>query len=145
MSPASRRNWARLVRIALISLIALPWLPALLGGVPWLARPCAILDGWFALHCQRDPARGLPGLAVCLRCYGIYFGLGFGALVLRPRLAPFRVRVWVLCAALVMLLDVATELLGMRSPYAPLRFVTGALLGYPVGLSLALALRREPG
>ncbi len=141
MNARQQRVLAGVGRALLVSLVVLPWLPPLVSGVPSLGRTGQLLDGWFALHCHRDPARGLPGLAVCVRCYGIYFGLGAGALVVRPRVAPVVYRVWLLVAALALGLDVATELFAMRPAWAPLRFVTGALLGYPAGVALILATR----
>ncbi len=141
MNERRKRALASAVRAVLVSLAFLPWLPQALSGMSLLDRPLQLLDGWFALHCHRDAARGLTGLAVCVRCYGIYFGLGAGALVVRPRLRPAVYRVWLLVAALALMLDVATELLAMRPAWAPLRFLTGALLGYPVGVSLVLATR----
>ena len=133
---------AVLVRGALGLLIVLPWLPQLLEGLPLLAPLGVALDGWFQFHCHREPSRSLALLAVCWRCYGIYFGLGAGALTVRPRLTPFAYRIWVAVAALVLALDVLTEVLHMRPPFGPLRFFSGLLLGWPVGVALVLAFRR---
>lgn len=138
--PAAHRS-ALAVRLALGLLVVLPLLPPLLARSPLLSGAGNALDGWFALHCHRDAARGSALLAVCWRCYGIYFGLGGGALLAWPRLTPFAYRVWVVVAALALLLDVSTEVLAMRPPFGPLRFVTGALLGWPVGVALVLAFR----
>ena len=134
---------ALLVRGALGLLIVLPFLPRLLEGLPLLAPVGAALDGWFEFHCHREPSRSLVMLAVCWRCYGIYFGLGAGALAMRPRLAPLAYRIWVMVAALVLALDVLTEVLQMRPPFGPLRFFSGVLLGWPVGVALVLACRRS--
>jgi uncharacterized membrane protein len=144
MSERLRAGLALALRISLVLLLVVPWLPRLLAGVPLLGGAGALLDEWFAFHCHRDPARSVALLAVCLRCYGIYFGLGLGALLVRPRLTPFAYRVWVIFAALALVLDVATEALHMRPPFGPLRFATGALLGLPVGVALVLATRTAP-
>jgi len=140
IAPAPRK--AALVRAALALLILLPWLPHLLQGLPPLAPLGSALDAWYGFHCHRESSRTLDRLAVCWRCYGIYFGLGAGALLMRPRLAPFAYRVWVAVAALTLLLDVLTEVLHMRPPFGPLRFFSGTLLGWPVGVALVLAWQR---
>jgi uncharacterized membrane protein len=81
---------------------------------------------------------------VCVRCFGIYLGLGLGALILRPHLSTWPLRIWVGFAAVVMVLDVWTELLGMRPESAWLRLLTGILLSYPVGSALVLSARGDP-
>lgn len=139
-APAAHRS-ALVVRLVLGLLVVLPLLPPLLERAPSLSGLGRALDAWFGLHCHRDAARGSALLAVCWRCYGIYFGLGGGALLARPRLTPFPYRVWVAVAALALLLDVVTEVLAMRPPFGPLRFVSGALLGWPVGVALVLSFR----
>ena len=102
---------------------------------------------WFDFQCHREPERSLSFLGqvlpVCSRCLGIYLGLGLGALILRPKLRLWPLRIWVGTAALVMVLDVATELLGMRPEWAPLRLITGLLLAYPVGAAVVRAARGE--
>lgn len=129
-----------LVRGLFVSFALLPLVPAALanlGPLDALGRP---LEAWFAFQCERDPLRTFHGFAVCARCYGIYWGLALGALLLRPRITPFTQRIWLAVAALVLALDVSSEALGMRPAWAPLRLVTGALLGYPVSLGLLLRL-----
>lgn len=134
----------RLVRALLLVVGVSPLLPGLFGviGLSPLSRP---FDWWFEFQCHRESARSLSlaghVLPVCSRCFGIYSGLGLGALLLRPRLDVWPLRIWVGLAALVMLLDVATELLGMRPEWAPLRVATGIFLSYPVGVSLVWAAR----
>jgi uncharacterized membrane protein len=141
--PASRA--VRLFGIALLASSALwPLLPLLTRYVPASAPLERAASAWFSLHCQRDPARtlrllGVP-LAVCARCSGIYFGLGAGALVRRPKLTPRALRLWVMAGAAFMLLDVALEARGLHAPWAALRVLTGVLLAYPVGVALGAAL-----
>ena len=117
-----------------------PWLPLLAGELPLLAPLANVVEAWFGFQCHRDPSRALTlsgvELPVCARCFGIYAGLGAGALVLRPRLAPKFVRLWLAVSVVIMLLDVATELLGMRPASSPLRVMTGALLAWPIGVAL---------
>lgn len=132
-------------RVALVLVGLSPFFPPLLGDVPGLSWLAAGAESWFEYQCHRDPARSLHVvgwvLPVCVRCSGIYFGLGLGALILRPRLGAWPLRLWVGGAALVMILDVATETLGMRPEYAPLRLVTGMLLAYPVAAAIVWTLR----
>ena len=142
----ARSSWlGRAARGALIVAGLLPVLVFALGRVPGLAGVARFLDGWFAFQCERDPARtlGLGGtmLPVCVRCLGIYLGLGLGALVLRPRLKVWPLRIWVGVASVLMLADVGSEFLGFRPAWAPLRLMTGILLAYPVGSSLVWAAR----
>jgi uncharacterized membrane protein len=141
---------SRLVRVLLFGVGVLPLLPILLRGVPGLSVIADVTEAWFGFQCERNPARALHWfgrvLPVCARWSGIYFGFGLGALVARPRLALPVLRLWVGMACLVMALDVLTEALGMRPPWAPLRVLTGALLSYPVSVALLNAAReRWPG
>lgn len=133
------------LQAALVVVGAAPfWVPPLehSAGFAWLARP---LEAWFALHCHREAGRTLmlAGLAlpVCVRCTGIYVGLALGALIARPPLPPLYVRLWVALAALIMILDVLTEMLHMRPAWVPLRAFTGLFLAYPVGNALVNAAR----
>jgi uncharacterized membrane protein len=129
-----------LARGAFITLALLPLLPAAARAFPALELVSRPFEAWFAFQCERDPARTFTAFAVCARCYGVYLGLALGALLLRPRIPPFAQRVWLTVAALVMGLDVASEALGMRPAWAPLRLATGLLLGYPVSLGIFLRL-----
>lgn len=128
------------LRACFLALGALPLLPAAIENDPALELLVRPLDAWFAFQCERAPARTFEGFAVCARCYGVYLGLAVGALVLRPRIHAFQERVWLAVAALLMGLDVASEVLGMRPAFAPLRLATGFLLGYPASLGVLLRL-----
>jgi len=150
MSASERAGSFRSVLIwgvrALLGAFALaPFVPLVAQSVPGLAGLASGLERWFSFQCQRDPTRALwllgQPLPVCARCSGIYWGFGLGALVARPRLRTGRLRAWVLAASLLMVLDVATEALGMRPAWAPLRVLSGALLAYPVGVALFCAAR----
>lgn len=133
------------VRGLLVGLAALPLLPRLLAESPALAPFSALVLRWFSFQCERAPARalllGARPLPVCARCFGIYLGVGLGALLLRPRLTPSGLRLWLLGASALMLLDVFSEALGLRPAWAPLRVLSGALLSYPVGAALVHAAR----
>jgi uncharacterized membrane protein len=132
-------------RALLMGVAALPCLPWLLDRVPGLSPIADALQSWFAFQCERDPHRTLhwfgQALPVCARCLGIYWGLGLGAGIMRPALGASGLRLWIVLAALLMALDVATEALGLRSPWAPLRVLTGMCLAYPVGVALVSASR----
>lgn len=118
----------------------LPWLPDLLDQVPGLSPLARPLELWFGLQCHREPGRSLSLfgelLPVCARCFGIYTGLGLGALLLRPRLGPARLYVWLGLAVLIMLLDVLTESFALRPASALLRAATGILLSWPIAVHL---------
>jgi uncharacterized membrane protein len=129
------------VRVLLVFGGVAPFVPAWTEGIAWLAGLGRALDAWFSFQCHREATRSFAASAVCTRCLGIYVGLALGALVVRPRLAPKPHLSWLLGAALVLILDVASEALGWRAPSAPLRFVTGFALAYPAGVSIVRALR----
>src|SRR5512133_1380610 len=99
-------------------------------SMPVLAWLAEALDCWFGIQCHRDPGRTLElaglEIAVCARCMGIYLGLGLGGLLARPRLSPGGVRLWMWLAVSLMVIDMGTELLGLRPPVAVLRGLTGA-------------------
>jgi uncharacterized membrane protein len=138
----------RIVRAALIIVGVSPFLPLLLAKVPLLSYLGGAFDAWFVFQCHREAARSFfvfgHQLPVCSRCFGIYAGLGLGALLLRPRLSTWPLRIWVGLAVVAMLLDVGTELLNMRPENAWLRLVTGLALAYPVGSALVWSARGEP-
>ncbi|HEX5100205.1 MAG TPA: DUF2085 domain-containing protein [Polyangiaceae bacterium] len=132
----------RLVAVAraLLVLVGLsPFAPALLAGAG-ATRLAEALEAWFRFQCERDPQRMLGAGAVCARCLGLYVGLGLGALLARPRLHARRLELWLGVAALLMLVDVGSEWLGWRAAWAPLRLVTGLLLGYPAGVAVVAGL-----
>ncbi|HMI92117.1 MAG TPA: DUF2085 domain-containing protein [Polyangiales bacterium] len=140
MTARARRRLGQGLRVVLVVIGSAPfWVPLVerAPGLAWLAHA---FDAWFSLHCHRDADRSLAiarlVLPVCVRCSGIYVGLGLGALIARPQLSASYTRLWVGLAALIMVLDVLTELLSMRPEWALLRAFTGVLLGYPVGAAL---------
>jgi uncharacterized membrane protein len=148
-----RRYWwlASGVRALLVLIGLSPGFPLLLRDVAGLRYLGQLCEAWFRFQCHRDPERSLVWLGeqlpVCSRCFGIYAGLGLGALLLRPRLGLWPLRIWVLCAVLLMLADVASESAGLRPGFAWLRVASGVLLAYPVGSSLVWAARSigQPG
>jgi uncharacterized membrane protein len=133
------------VRVLLVTIAVLPLVPRLTRNIPGLSLLGELTLAWFGVQCQRDPARALvflgETLPVCARCSGIYWGLGLGALLLRPRLTPSWLRRWLALASVLMLLDVLSEAFGFRPAWTPLRVLSGALLSYPVGAALLRAAR----
>ena len=135
----TRRALVQGARIVLAIIGMSPFLPALLTRVG-AGSVAAVLDGWFRFQCERDPLRMLTVGAVCARCLGLYVGLGAGGLVACPRLGGRRLELWLALAVLAMLLDVASEWLGWRPAWAPLRLATGLVLGYPAGVAVVAGL-----
>lgn len=136
---------ASIARGLLIAVAALPFVPRLLERAPGLSSLARGVLAWFSFQCQRAPARALllvgQPLPVCARCFGIYLGVGLGALLLRPRLEPRGLRIWLAAASALMLLDVFSEVFSLRPAWAPLRVLSGALLAYPVSAALVFAAR----
>jgi uncharacterized membrane protein len=142
------RALGRVVRAALALVLVAPFLPPFFSSVPGLGAIARLFDAWFAFQCHREAARSLRVfghvLPVCLRCFGIYLGLGLGGVVARPKLDVWPLRIWVLAAAALMIADVTTESLGLRPEWGLLRLLTGVLLAYPVGSALVWSARGEP-
>jgi uncharacterized membrane protein len=135
------------LRLAL-GLVALsPFVPPLVRDVPFLEYLGWVFEQWFAYQCHREPDRSLHFLGgvlpVCMRCLGIYLGLGLGAVIMRPRLTVVALRVWVAVAAVLMVADVATFWMGLHPGWSASRLVTGLALSYPVGIALVQAARGE--
>ena len=139
------RGLARAARPSLLLAGALPFLPLVFSRLGGLAALGDAIQIWFSLQCHREAVRSFVvfshQLPVCARCFGIYLGLGLGALLVRPRLSPVMLRLCVAFAVLVMLLDVLTEVLAMRPESAWLRLATGLLLSWPISAQLVLLAR----
>ncbi len=140
--PGPLLGWV--VRALLVLVAVMAFAIPFVRDLPLLGSVTRPFEAWFDYQCHREAARSfaLFGriMPVCSRCFGIYAGLGLGALVLRPKLDVWPLRIWVAGAAVVMVLDVVTENLGMRPAWGLLRFATGVLLAYPVGAALVVAL-----
>ena len=128
------------VRAGLLFAGVAPFLPAWLARVPSLRPSGALLGAWFAFQCERDPARMLGFGAVCARCLGLYVGLGLGTLVGARRVPARWLERWVALGVVAMLIDVASEALGWRPAWAPLRVATGLALGFPAAALVDVAL-----
>lgn len=136
--------WRRAAVLVVASMALWPLAPLLATHWPLTRSSCQLLDKWFELQCERDPARSLhlfgTQLGVCARCSGIYWGLGFGALLGWPRLGAKSLRLWVLSAALLMLLDIELEARALHGAWPTARVLSGVLLGLPVGAGLSRVL-----
>lgn len=120
-------------------------------SVPLLERlPCGrpfgeVLRRLYGLQCHQLGTRSLRFLdvpfPVCARCLGVYLGLVAAALLARPRLRTDLYKAWIVIGISVMLLDLATEWVGLMPASATLRLGTGVLLAYAIGLSISEALR----
>lgn len=142
----ARPRWWGALLLALLSLS--PLLSLLARYVPATALLERAALFWFELHCERDPARtlslfGVP-LLVCARCFGIYAGIGLGALLRFPALSAHATRLWVGVGAALMLLDVSAEDHGLHGSWPALRVLSGVLLAYPVGVGLGALVSRAP-
>ena len=141
MTPGWRKHAVLAVRAVFVAFGVTPFLVNSLAQTPafeWLARP---LDAWFTFQCERAPLRMLSFGAVCARCLGIYGGMALGALGVRLGLSGKRLELALGVAVLAMLADVASEGLGWRPAWAPLRVLTGIVLGVTATAVVVSALR----
>src|SRR5271165_1666100 len=103
-----------------------------------------LIRNFFSSLCHQDPTRsfvvdGSP-VAVCVRCLGIYWGAGVGAL-LRLRMA----RPLLVGALVLNVVDVTTGVLGWHGNMPITRFFLGMLVGVGTGAVLFLPLGWWPG
>ena len=126
-----------------------PWVIPLLRAWLPLGSLGVALDAAFVTMCHRLPERTLTlagvAMPVCSRCAGVFGGVALGALLVRPRLSARAWRWIITAAAASMVLDVATQDLGLHPVWHPARLATGAAFGYALGAACVLALRREAG
>lgn len=138
----SRSRQARRRRIAarclMMLIAALPLLVPVLEIVTWTRIAGQFIRFLYGFQCHQSQARSWTMLGaampVCSRCFGIYFGLGLASALERPRLRRDAYKAWVLVGTCLVGVDVLTEWVGLRPSHAGLRFATGALLSYGVGL-----------
>jgi uncharacterized membrane protein len=124
-----------------------PWvLPLLRAWLPLGAFGDA-LDAAFVTMCHRLPERTLvlAGVAMplCSRCSGIFAGVAGGALAVWPQLSARAWRWVITAAAAAMVLDVATQDLGLHPVWHPTRLASGFAFGYAIAAACLVALRRE--
>lgn len=115
--------------------------PFLAGTHPLLAM---CIRSFYSRVCHQDAARsfamdGSP-VAVCVRCLGIYCGVGLGMLVRTDR--DFALG-WLVMASLVNVVDVAGEQLHLHGSLPVLRLIFGVLLGMGCGAVLSGREKQE--
>ena len=147
----TRRSWGWVAALAATGLlIALATLPPFLGpvGQALVMRP-------FALVCHQIPERSPHlhevALAVCHRCYGIYWGLSIGVVLqgalrrwngrLDVRLERYA-RYLILIALVPPSLDWLADVAGLWANTPLSRLLTGGFFGLVAGVLLARALTR---
>jgi len=147
------RDWLRLLAWALPAIAGLGVAAAVAAPVLSTAPKPLRLWGavtYLAFHpaCHQQPDRclwvaGAP-MALCARCTVLYTGFALIGFVsqfsLRPVPHAVRLRLFGLALGL-MLLDVASEVLGLRGPFLPTRLLTGALVGAAGAWLIVPALR----
>jgi uncharacterized membrane protein len=134
-------------RAAFVAAGLFPWiLPLLRAWLP-LGSIGVSLDAVFVTMCHRIPERTLTlagvAMPLCSRCAGVFGGVALGALAVWPRLTarPWR---WVITAAAgSMVLDVATQDLGLHPVWHVARLATGFAFGYSVAAACVQALQYE--
>jgi uncharacterized membrane protein len=134
-------------RAVFVGVGVFPWvLPLLRAWLP-LGVFGVALDAVFVTMCHRMPERtlSLAGVAMplCSRCAGIFGGVAVGALVARPELSARAWRWVITAAAAAMVLDVATQDLGLHPVWHVTRLASGGAFGYALAAACILALRRE--
>jgi uncharacterized membrane protein len=129
LRPRRSRRLLTALRTLFIVAAVLPLFAPLFECCQWSAALGAFIRSLYGLQCHQRAGRSftlLGGvLPVCARCYGIYLGLGLAALVGRPRLRPNAYKAWILIGAIVVLVDVASEWVGLRTESAWFRATTG--------------------
>ena len=120
--------------------------PLLKGdGVEYVSSP---LYHFFSYVCHQIPERSLHlgghPLAVCSRCFGVYFGLlaGFvGYPLLRPvdEIEPLP-RIWLFLSIIPISVDWSLTIFGIWENTHLSRFVTGTLLGFACAVFIIPAI-----
>jgi uncharacterized membrane protein len=135
------------VRAAFVTAGVLPWLVTLLRAWLPLGSIGVALDALFVTMCHRLPERTLTlagvAMPLCSRCAGVFAGAAVGALALRPRLEPAGWRWAITAASAAMVLDVATQDLGLHPVWHATRLATGFAFGYAAAAASVQALQRE--
>lgn len=138
----------RHVRIAFGVAVALwPVLPPLLHMLDADAIARALEWPW-AFTCHRLPDRTMHvfgcAMPMCSRCAGLDVGFGLGFAIAAPYRGPKLMWTWIAIAALLLSFEMLTQERGMHPIWHVTRFVTGALIAYPVGVALGATLLAAP-
>jgi uncharacterized membrane protein len=134
-------------RAVFVAVGVLPWAVPLLRAWLPLGSVGVGLDAIFVTMCHRIPERTLTlagvAMPLCSRCAGVFAGVAAGALALWPRLSRRAWR-WAITAACGgMVLDVATQDLGLHPVWHATRLATGFAFGYALGAASIQALQAE--
>ena len=143
-----RNQWivVSVIVISAATVLLVAWAPVLTAASQPLAS--GLLYLFFAPLCHQLPERcfsllGFP-LAVCQRCFGIYFGLFLGSLSHLfggPKfLRTISNRTWIVLASLPLMLDVCLAAAHIASSTPWTRFVTGLIFGAMLAAILLPAL-----
>lgn len=137
------------MRSILIVAAVLPLIVPLLESTDGTREIGEVLRRVYGLQCHQRVGRSFAILGnflpVCARCYGIYLGLGLAGMFGRPRLRPNAHKAWILIGSVLLLVDVASEWVGLRPENAWIRTSTGALLAYGIALAMLEAVRPRRG
>ncbi|QQS40575.1 MAG: DUF2085 domain-containing protein [Acidobacteriota bacterium] len=142
----ARIFWGTVVAIALLWVLLIVGAPTAhaFGG----HAISESLYGFFGYACHQDPARSFhvfgEKLAVCSRCFGVYFGL-FGGLLAYPLLRPMDEtrplpRVWLFAAMVPMAIDWSLGYFRILENTHFSRVVTGLILGIACAVFIVPAL-----
>ncbi len=135
------------LRVAFVAAGVFPWALPFLRAWLHLGLIGEGLDAAFVSMCHRLPERTLvlAGVAMplCSRCAGIFGGVALGALAVRPQLSASAWRWIITAAAGGMVLDVATQDLGVHPVWHVTRLATGLAFGYAIAVACITALRKE--
>lgn len=140
----------RVARAGFVAVGVLPWaLPLLRAWLP-LGVVGVGLDAAFVTMCHRMPERtlALAGMAMplCSRCAGVFAGVAAGALIGGWGGGSWSAAAWrraIVAASALMILDVATQDLGVHPVWHPTRIATGFLFGFALAAACMRALLGE--
>jgi uncharacterized membrane protein len=115
-------------------------LPPLLHA--WGLHAIANALEWpWTMTCHRLPDRTMhlfgSLMPMCSRCAGLDVGFGLGLAIGAPWRGFKLMWSWIAVAALVLGVEMVTQKYGLHPIWHLTRFVTGALLAYPIGVALA--------
>ena len=117
-----------------------PILPPILHACNLHALAAALEWPW-AQTCHRNPNRTLHLfgwlMPMCSRCMGLDVGFALGLIVAAPYRGPKLMWTWMAIAGALLFVEMWTQERGMHPIWHTTRFVTGALLAYPIGVAIA--------
>jgi uncharacterized membrane protein len=123
-----------------VMILLWPILPPLLHACNLHAFAEALEWPW-AQTCHRNPARTLHFVGwlmpMCSRCMGLDVGFGLGLVVAMPYRGPKLMWGWMAIAGALLFVEMWTQERGLHPIWHATRFLTGALLAYPIGVAIA--------